>query len=174
MSAIVQWLVHSLVLPFLGTGMRIDLFQPCGHCCVFQTCWHNECKTVHLGWPCTAWLIASLSYARPFTMTRRWSMYLVTQSCLTPYDPMDCSPAGSSVHGDSPGKNTGVGCHFLLQRIFPAQGLNLYLLCYRWSLYHWATNGVDMVMIWQIRRKYQNTISVVFALWNSVPLKTLS
>ena len=60
----------------------------------------------------------------------------VAQSCLTPYDPMDCSPAGSSVHGDSPGKNTGVGCHFLLQRIFPAQGLNLYLLCYRWSLYH--------------------------------------
>ena len=30
-------------------------------------------------------------------------------------DPTDCSPPGSSVHGDSPGKNTGVGCHFLLQ-----------------------------------------------------------
>ena len=27
---------------------------------------------------------------------------------------MDCSPPGSSVHGDSPGKNTGVDCHFLL------------------------------------------------------------
>ena len=26
---------------------------------------------------------------------------------------MDCSPPGSSVHGDSPGKNTGVGCHDL-------------------------------------------------------------
>ena len=33
---------------------------------------------------------------------------LVTQSCLTLCDPMDCSPSGSSVHGDSPGKNTGV------------------------------------------------------------------
>ena len=31
---------------------------------------------------------------------------LVTQSCLTPCNPMDCSPPGSSVHGDSPGKNT--------------------------------------------------------------------
>ena len=31
------------------------------------------------------------------------------QSCLTLCDPMDCSPPGSSVHGDSPGKNTGVG-----------------------------------------------------------------
>ena len=29
--------------------------------------------------------------------------------------PHDCSPPGSSVHGDSPTKNTGVGCHFLLQ-----------------------------------------------------------
>ena len=29
---------------------------------------------------------------------------------------------------DSPGKNTGVGCHFLLQCIFPAQGLNPHLL----------------------------------------------
>ena len=29
---------------------------------------------------------------------------------------------------DSPGKNTGMGCHFLLQSIFPTQGLNLHLL----------------------------------------------
>ena len=35
---------------------------------------------------------------------------LVTQSCLTLFDPMDCSLPGSCVHGDSPGKNTGVGC----------------------------------------------------------------
>ena len=36
---------------------------------------------------------------------------LIAQSCLTLCDPMDCSPPGSSVHGDSPGKNSGVGCH---------------------------------------------------------------
>ena len=35
-----------------------------------------------------------------------------------------CSSPGSSVHGDSPGKNTGVGCHALLQGIFPTQGSN--------------------------------------------------
>jgi len=46
------------------------------------------------------------------------------QLCLTLCDPMDCSPPGSSVHGDSPGKNTGVGCHALLQGIFPTQGAN--------------------------------------------------
>ena len=52
---------------------------------------------------------------------------LVTRSCPTLCDPMDCSPPGSSVHGDSPGKNTRVGCHALLQGIFPTQGSNLLL-----------------------------------------------
>ena len=46
---------------------------------------------------------------------------LVTQSCVTFCDPMDCSPPGSSVHGHSLGKNTGVGYHALLQGIFPTQ-----------------------------------------------------
>ena len=41
------------------------------------------------------------------------------QSCLTLCDPIDCSPPGSSVHGDSSGKNSGVGCHVFLQGIFP-------------------------------------------------------
>ena len=40
------------------------------------------------------------------------------------------SPLGSSVHGGSPDKNTGMGCHALLQGIFPIQGSNpLLLLC---------------------------------------------
>jgi len=37
---------------------------------------------------------------------------------------MDCSPPGSSVH-DSPGKNTGMGCHTFLQGIFLTQGIEL-------------------------------------------------
>ena len=48
----------------------------------------------------------------------------VTQLCLNLCDPMDCIPPGSSVHGDSPGKNTGVGSHSLFQGIFPIQGLS--------------------------------------------------
>ena len=50
------------------------------------------------------------------------------QSCPTPCNPMDCSLPGFSVHGDSPGKNTGVGCPALLQGIFPTQGPNPHLL----------------------------------------------
>ena len=40
---------------------------------------------------------------------------LVAQSCPTLCDPVDCSPPGSSVHEDSPGKKTAVGCHALLR-----------------------------------------------------------
>ena len=42
-------------------------------------------------------------------------MCLAAQSCPILCDPVDCRPPGSSVHGDSPGKNTGVGCHALIQ-----------------------------------------------------------
>ena len=36
---------------------------------------------------------------------------------------MDHSPPGSSVHGNSPGKNAEMGCHALLQGIFPDPGI---------------------------------------------------
>ena len=45
---------------------------------------------------------------------------------------------------NSPGQNTGVGCHFLLQWIFPIQGLNPHLLCFlncRWILYPLSCGG---------------------------------
>ena len=43
-------------------------------------------------------------------------------------DHMDCSLPGSSARGNSPGKNTGVGCCALLQGIFLTKGSNLCLL----------------------------------------------
>ena len=60
----------------------------------------------------------------------KWSMcVLVAQSCLTLCNPLNYSPPGSSVHGDSLNNNTGMGCHALLQGIFPTQGSNPHLLC---------------------------------------------
>ena len=44
MTAIMQYFEHSLALPFFGIGMKTDLFQSCGHCWVFQICWHIECS----------------------------------------------------------------------------------------------------------------------------------
>ena len=70
---------------------------------------------------------------------------LVAQSGPTLCNPRDYSPPGTSVPGDSPGKNTRVGCHVLLQGIFPTQGLKaclLWLLHCRLILYplsHWES-----------------------------------
>ena len=54
---------------------------------------------------------------------------MLLQSCLTLCDPIDCSPPRSPCPWDFPGKNTGVGCHALLQGISSIQGSNPHLLC---------------------------------------------
>ena len=72
---------------------------------------------------------------------------LVIQSCLALCDPMDCSLLGSSVYGDSPGMDTEVGCHALLQEILPTQGSNpshphcrriLYCLSHQEAQEYWS------------------------------------
>ena len=71
---------------------------------------------------------------------------LVTQSCLTLCAPMDCSLPGSSVH--SPGKNTGVGNHSLLQGIFSSQGLNLGVPHCTQILYRLSLQGKPHVLFY--------------------------
>ena len=60
---------------------------------------------------------------------------------------------GFSVHGDSPGKNTGVGCYAFLQRIFPTQGLNPGLPhCRRILMYN------PCLTLWKKRRKLRRKL----------------
>ena len=66
--------------------------------------------------------------------------HLVTKSCLTLFQPHGLYPARLLCPWDSPGKNTGVDYHFLLQGIFPTQGSNLHLENCRQILYHWASS----------------------------------
>ena len=73
---------------------------------------------------------------------------LVTQSCPILCNPMDCSLPGSSVHGDSPGKNTGVGCHALLQGIFPTKGSNPGLPHCRQILYCLSHQRSPRILEW--------------------------
>ena len=54
-----------------------------------------------------------------------------------PPGPLDCRPPDSSIHGNFPDKNMGVGCHFLLQGILQTQGSNSHLLC----LLHWLADS---------------------------------
>ena len=69
---------------------------------------------------------------------------LVMQLCPTLGDPMNCScTPGSSVHGHSPGKNNGVGCHTLLQGNFPTQGWNSGVPHHRWVHYCLATRDAQ-------------------------------
>ena len=72
----------------------------------------------------------------------------VVQLCPTLWDLMDCSPPGPSTHGNSLGKNTGVGCHALLQGIFPTQCLNPGLPHCRPILYHLSHQGSPRILEW--------------------------
>jgi len=60
---------------------------------------------------------------------------LVPKLCLTPFDSID-SVCQAPLSMNSPGKNIGEGCHFLLQEIFSTQELNLALL----SHLHWQAD----------------------------------
>ena len=105
---------------------------------IFLTQGSNPCL-LHL----LHWQAGSLPLVPPrkpqFQVSVQFSS--VAKSCPTLCDPMDCSLPGSSVHGDSPGKNTGVGCHALLQGIFPTQELNWGLLHCRQILYQLSYQG---------------------------------
>ena len=66
---------------------------------------------------------------------------------------------------NSPGKNTGVDCHFLLQGIFPTQGLNLSLLHCWQILYHLSHQGnIETVNLALILKSQVRMCSFVFAL----------
>ena len=87
---------------------------------------------------------------------------MLLQSCLTLCDAMDCSLPGPSVHGDSPGKNTGVGCQALLQGIFPTQGMNPHLLC----LLHWQVGSLPLALPGKSRGGIQLN-RILSAQWNT-------
>ena len=95
-----------------------------------NTALHHELVSVltllHAGARTQAWFSNTWVHVRPL------------QSCPTLCDPMDCSPPGSSVHRDSPGKNTGLGHHALLQGILCIQG---------WACYFTINQSEDCVWV---------------------------
>ena len=134
---------------------------------------HESCNTVvHISWkkkPMHNWTCAVQTYVvQGSTLFKQLYCFifllavvcLVAQLCLTLWDPMDCRLPGSSVHGDSPGKNTGVGCHALLQGIFSTQGLNPSLPHCRW------------IPVWAIREVshlWDNFIHTLYTLFQQIP-----
>ena len=75
--------------------------------------------------------------------------------------PHGLSPTSLLCPWDSPGKDTGVGCHALLQGIYPTQGLNSHVCCVgRRFLYHWCHLGSPTISLWECK--------LVQPLWKTV------
>ena len=109
-------------------------FPPAGY--------ENSCYSA--SWSHLVWSILTFSSSiRRAVISCAFNLLLLL-SCFSHVwlcDAIGCSPPGSSVHGDSPSKNTGVGCHALLQGIFLTQGLNPGLPHCRQMLYRLSHQG---------------------------------
>ena len=84
MSAVVWQFKHSLALPFVGIGMKTDLFHSCGHCQVFQICWHIKCSTV----TASSFRIQNSSAGIP-SPPLTWFVVLLPKAHLTSHSKMD-------------------------------------------------------------------------------------
>ena len=104
------------------------------HLSSFLTLSAPQAFRLSISFPISPWIQMS-----PMAVCSTLVLVLVAQSCPTLCDPIDCSPPGSSVHEDFPGKNIGVGCHSLIYGIFLTQGLNPGLLHCRQIFNIWAT-----------------------------------
>ena len=108
-------LTHFTILTLMPLSIQ-SLDSTYNRCIILKLgtrCNFVSCNQIHDGLTC----VCVISHVCPFAT------------------PLDCSLPGSSVHGDSPGKNTGVGCHALLQGIFPTQGSNPGILQCKQILY---------------------------------------
>ena len=73
-----------------------------------KSCRHKR-NSENRGYPLLKEIYIYFTLERGPVLARGPCACQVAQSCPTPCDPMDCSPPGSSIRGDSPGKNTEVG-----------------------------------------------------------------
>ena len=81
---------------------------------------------------------------------------------VTHCDPMDCSPPRLLCPWDFPGKNSGVGCHFLLHGIFLDQGLNPRLL-------HWQVDSLLPRHHRSIKPTLHTTCIFIHQMWTRLP-----
>ena len=83
-------------------------------------------------------LYLSINAYQMFSFSKKEPVLCYAKLHPTLCDPMDAKSTRLFCPWNSPGKNTGVGCHFLLQGIFPTQELNSSLLC----LLHWQGDSL--------------------------------
>ena len=136
----IQWMlaIWSLVpLPFLKPAWTSGSSW-------FTYCWSLAWRILSI----TLLACVAIVNLLNFSQSHWWKVYyfkghcvwLCAFSCLVVSDffkPVDYSPPGSSCPWNCSGKNIRVGCHFLLQGVFPAQESNMHLLC----LLHWQVGS---------------------------------
>ena len=123
-----HWLL-MIASPDLGGSPNFEWLWLRSISCLHQDSalfpWSCSTESRTRGWSLGLW---NVMLSQKFALASLFIavLCLEAQSCLTLWDPRDFSLPVSSVHGDSPGKNTGVGCHALLQGSFSTQGSNLH------------------------------------------------
>ena len=125
------WLWFQSVCPLMSSLSAyrltwVSLTLDVGYLFMVAPAKHSHCS---LPW---MWGCSSHPRRPPYICTK--SLSPVWLFC----DPMDYSPARLLYPRGFPGKNTGMGCHLLLQGIFPTQESKLHLLDCMWFLYHWT------------------------------------
>ena len=121
----IPWRRESLPTPVFWPGEFHGLYSPWGR---------KESET-------TEWPLLSLSLT--FSFITKVKLLSCVQLFATPWT----VPARLLHPWDFPGKIPGVGCHYLLQGIFPTQGSNLGLLHCRQTLYCLSHKGVSLLVI---------------------------
>ena len=102
-------------------------------------------------------------------LKRRWSNFFVVDqspSCPTLWQSHRLQPTRLLYPWDFPGKNTGVGCHFLLQGIFLTQGMNLGLL-------HWQVDSLPVSHHGNPYQEFHNHVKYIPAYLRKAPGKVL-
>ena len=161
MSTIVWWFEHSLVVPFLGIGMGIDLFQSCGHCWIFHIFWHIECST----WIVSSFRILNSSAGIPLPLL----------ALLTAVLPKAHLPSHSRMFGlgwvTTPWWLCESLCSFFVQVFLCILSICSRSLLLLWSLYQFCSllcSSLDEMFLWYFQFSEEKSSlfpSVVFPLF---------
>ena len=144
-------MLSGLVIAFLPRSKRLLISWLQSPSAVILKPKKIKSVTVSIVSPSICYEVTGLDIYNASHCWARWwcaVLCLVAQSYTALCNPMDCSLPASSVLEDSPGKHTGVGCHALLQGIFPTQGSNPGLLHCRQILYLLSHQGSPKILEW--------------------------
>ena len=131
-----------------STSYSLDLLNDQCTCIFIHSFWYYSTNILH-------------THPVPDTFLSTCCCCLFTKSCPTLATPSTVARQ-TLCPWDFPGENTGEGCHFLLQRIFPTQGLNPWLL-------HWQADSLPLSHQESPLSAWDTSIHDLCQYWASIP-----